>query len=845
MRLVQNSFVGGEIAPELFGRHDSEAYFHAAKRIENFLVRKTGGLRKRQGTQLMWHASGGDGAGSFRVVPYFHDRTSAACLLIYRKQNAQTLSCRFCKEGAMGDETAIPQLSLQSNAALAALKCKQIGDTIFLTAAGTKTVRGMVDYNSGTVAWSEMEGDIAVPSAPGLALSAAGFDTDTSKGFKPSTRTYGLIGVRDNVYSAISEASCQIWLYWVAGATVTVSFTPNWTAHDYYILCLKQAGQWAVIDTIYPSTATSVRGDLTWANTNFDATGTINGVAYDAGTASPSTAFKDDPNGETDGCSTAAAIIGDGETVSFDYKTARSTATSLRLWLGGLMRQHGDNTQIDTVSTPGTTTVTLYKADGVTAIKSWEISARYSQGPQTLAIDTNEAVENNSATYKLKFETENGDAVVLRGAVLGVPQSNYSLVDDNLVSTDIAGVMEPLTVGDTGMDCALADVWEQRLVFAASEGLPFTLWFSRAGDVTNFYTDRPQTPDSAFSVTIPALTSSRILHTVTTRWFLLFTESGEYAVGSAGNSGFGYNTISIKPTSNVGAHESIEPVTTESSVLFVAADGRTVYEMQYSLEQDNITPANRTMLAHHLTEASRIRKVAFVKFPEPQLWCLLEDGTATVMTYVPAEKVFAWSRAVFAGGGLKCVDIAAPGSIREGDGIEGSSELWLLFEHEGHPGEVWVERLRTAAVGDAQDAGKAKCADHCGYAAADYPDETDPQTNVAASVTTVRPEISDFNTIGLSKNIFDCCIRLDRSGAIAIRPDADGMAGASSASQAEAVPVEGAGTVQLVTKDVKVLPRAYSNTDGRMVISSADAWPCNILSVLFNIEVAADEEGGR
>ena len=80
MRLVQNSFVGGEISPALFGRHDIEAYFHAAKRITNFTVHGTGGLGKRYGTQLL--AKLGTGAtSSFKAFSYLYDRTHWMFLL--------------------------------------------------------------------------------------------------------------------------------------------------------------------------------------------------------------------------------------------------------------------------------------------------------------------------------------------------------------------------------------------------------------------------------------------------------------------------------------------------------------------------------------------------------------------------------------------------------------------------------------------------------------------------------------------------------------------------------------------------------------------------------------------
>jgi hypothetical protein len=50
-RIVQRSFAGGEIAPELYGQVDQDFYQVSAKTLENMLVTKDGSLRKRSGLE--------------------------------------------------------------------------------------------------------------------------------------------------------------------------------------------------------------------------------------------------------------------------------------------------------------------------------------------------------------------------------------------------------------------------------------------------------------------------------------------------------------------------------------------------------------------------------------------------------------------------------------------------------------------------------------------------------------------------------------------------------------------------------------------------------------------------
>lgn len=52
-RHIQNSFRGGEVSPNMFGRTDLESYQHSAEEIKNMIVKSQGGARRRPGTQFI------------------------------------------------------------------------------------------------------------------------------------------------------------------------------------------------------------------------------------------------------------------------------------------------------------------------------------------------------------------------------------------------------------------------------------------------------------------------------------------------------------------------------------------------------------------------------------------------------------------------------------------------------------------------------------------------------------------------------------------------------------------------------------------------------------------------
>lgn len=881
MRIITNSFVGGEISPSLFGRHDLKAYFQAARSIENFVVRKTGGVKKRAGTHLLWKIDADNTKkASFRAVPLFYLRDVYLVLVLYTKENDSKIYYRLCDPNVKtpGEEYFIPVATMSSLKSIHDYKVKQIGDTIFFSCSGTRSFFGKLDYaerfNEGGITWDTFKDEIEVSDAPTMTCVVDGFEKDTEKGFRPSVRHYGLFGVKDGVYSKPTEVDANIYLYWVAGATVKLSFVPQWEKHDYYILAQEAGGSWGVMQSFYPSTSVWNQSDTTWETSDTIREAEVNGRTY------ISDAVVSGLSDEANAIEKKTVTTASGESVDVEYsKNAIILDTSMdestgeyktpsitgkyspsetapilgiKIWCGGKLRRKEDESKVDNV---GGESVKVYllgedESGEETLISTWKTNTLWSEQPIKLTVESPVEGKTNHK-YKVRFESyienENevsqrtGTPIIIRGIALISDSSTQTYVDNNISPGEVTGVQDPLTVGDTGMDCALIDTWEQRLVMASSKNNPFSIWFSTVGDLFNFYTNRPMTSSDAFSVTIPATVSSKILHMLTNRWFLLFTESGEYHVDAAGNSGFGFSTITIKRTSNVGCHDRIEPVTTEDRALFVSSDGKSVYEILYSLEQDNLIPSNRSSLASHITEGKSITKVAYKRFPEPELICLLSDGTIASMTYIPEQEVFAWHHHSFGFDGLKLIDINGTNTIHEDDNHETSSEIILTFSSEANPASIYIERMRANSIGDSPSIGDAICADHCGYEVEDYPGGEDPKTPVVARLITVRPELPDFNSIGIEKNIYDCVVRLNRSGTVSVRPFYGGGSDLDSVSSKiwnSPSVCEDDDRVKLITKDVKVLTRAYHNTDGQIEITSEDEWPCEILSVLFNVVIS-------
>lgn len=866
-RMVYNDFVAGEISPELWGRHDVDMYHHAAARIENFIPRRTGGLRKRAGTELLWHlAPETEGEErEYRVVPYFYDKDAFGLLALWRAAGSQKVHAVFLAHRADGTKVEIPANGTENGAQkekidvfeigvgerLADLHAIQIGDTLFFTFHGHSAFKCAVTFDlpEPAVEWSQVQPTAKPADAPALSASAHNFQTGNA--YKAGTRTYRLWGVKDGVLSKASEVTVGITLAWISGAYIDVKFTPDWGAHDYYILGKLQGGQYGEVTRYYPGLDTGERQDTSWALTTHQEE-LIGGTLYHAATINPQATWSD-PNSSED-AETADGLHANGTfacRLEGTHTPADAKVLSVLLWTGAVMAANAVDGTPTRVGLAQQVTAKLWAGADTsgTPVETWTFTPQYGESARKLTVGHPEAAAGGA--YTLTFEDAEGNEVYvpLRGCILCSDSGTRTFHDDNIQPGTLAGEQDALDVGDAGMDVDCIATWQQRLIAAGSNNLPFTLWFSSVGDLYNFYTSRPQNADDAFEATMAATRAMRIRHIVAEKWLLVFTDTGEYMVDATGGA-LAFNTIDIRKIAGVGSHAGIQPAATESEVLFVASDARSVYKMDYTLERDSVVPTNLSVRAGHIAEASAIRAIAYQRYPDSILWCLLEDGTLASLTFFPDENVCAWARHTLAGGdGLKAVDIFATDSIRSDDGTASTTDTFLVLTHPDHPGDVWVERMRPNVVVDNPSAAAAMCADHMGYItdnAEDAQGLADPQANVEACLETLRIEPQQADTIGTTTAQFGAILRILRSGEVAVRP-----VGGTEWRKAVDKPVErfqpgkpSRPVVKLVRTDARIAPQVVWNREGRFEIRSADEWPCDILSLCILGQFGTMRNGG-
>ena len=189
---------------------------------------------------------------------------------------------------------------------------------------------------------------------------------------------------------------------------------------------------------------------------------------------------------------------------------------------------------------------------------------------------------------------------------------------------------------------SLVDVFQQRLVLAATQAQPQTVWLSKTDDLNSFEVGKQD--DSALALTLSTTTQNRIcwLMAQSSR-LLLGTADAEWAV-SGGQGVMTYANARADSHGFVGSSD-VPALMATDKVLYVERGGGRVYQYGYDYESDGFVSRDLTVFADHvLADGGGCRGVAFVRKPEPRAVFVRRDGALALMTYNSMHQVHAWHR---------------------------------------------------------------------------------------------------------------------------------------------------------------------------------------------------------
>lgn len=233
---------------------------------------------------------------------------------------------------------------------------------------------------------------------------------------------------------------------------------------------------------------------------------------------------------------------------------------------------------------------------------------------------------------------------------------------------------------------AVIDLYDQRLVAAATPAEPRTVWFSTAGDYADF---APGTEaDEAFAYTIAGDGSvNRIVGLRRGSSGLhIFALGEEYSTRAESRAQvIGPTTAVFGLDSSIGASPA-RAIAPQGNPIFISRDKRRVLEVAYSFQSDanEVRPLSR--IAQHLG-ADGFEEIVWQGSPEPTAWLRQSTGGLVAMVHDASEDVLGWATLPVAGGFVESMAVSPA--------ADGSSDVVTLVVRRTIGGETvrWIEEL--------------------------------------------------------------------------------------------------------------------------------------------------------
>lgn len=214
--------------------------------------------------------------------------------------------------------------------------------------------------------------------------------------------------------------------------------------------------------------------------------------------------------------------------------------------------------------------------------------------------------------------------------------------------------------------------FEDRLVFAGTKTLPQTFWMSKTGDYYNFGTSTPSQDNDAITGTLNGGQMNGIKAMIAFGELIMMTAGGEYKVHGGGKPVTGSNIMS--QAQEYRGVSDVLPVTVGSRIVYLQQQGDIIRDLAYSYEADKYTGNDVNLLAEHLFEQRKVKRMTYQQTPDSVIWCVRDDGVLLGLTYLKEQEVYAWHQHTTQG---EFVDVCSISGLKQ-------DELYAVVKRDGN-----------------------------------------------------------------------------------------------------------------------------------------------------------------
>ena len=247
--------------------------------------------------------------------------------------------------------------------------------------------------------------------------------------------------------------------------------------------------------------------------------------------------------------------------------------------------------------------------------------------------------------FGCELEVQVSSAGVITNIRVVKPGANYTnptvVIDAN--GSGGSGATATATAGTTGDYPGAVAYFQQRRVFAGTNNRPQFVWMTRPGTETDMSYTLPSQADNRIKFRVATNEASRIRHVVPLTSLLLLTASAEFRVGTANDDMLTPISIDVRAQSYVGAGNA-QPLLVNSACVYAAERGGHMREIGYNWQSSGFITGDISLRSEHLFDGKKIVDLALMKAPRQVVWAVSSDGTLLGCTYVPEQNVGGWHR---------------------------------------------------------------------------------------------------------------------------------------------------------------------------------------------------------
>ena len=188
---------------------------------------------------------------------------------------------------------------------------------------------------------------------------------------------------------------------------------------------------------------------------------------------------------------------------------------------------------------------------------------------------------------------------------------------------------------------------QQRLILANTPTHPRAVYMSRSRNFGSMNISIPPQPDDAVSLEIAGVQANEIRWLVPMQELIAMTASGVYTIIGDSNGVFVPDPSPQAVPQYAFGVGTVKPVVVGGSVIYVSAQGSTIFELVASSDLNQaktFVPQELSALAPHLFLTEQVESLTYAQYPNSVIWGTRSDGILIGLTYLKEYEVFAWHR---------------------------------------------------------------------------------------------------------------------------------------------------------------------------------------------------------